>query len=258
MTQSARPATPTRVRKTRGIKRSLGDGHDRIEWKGDDGLVHSVRATTPSSVEFIEPAFLARIPPKFKGQSNYHGTYWFAGIGGTVYHESMTEFTALMWLDHQHEIVEIAPQPMLITFADGRAHYPDFFATHANGRRGLVDVHLKSMTTQAHVESFAATARLCARLGWDYEVIDALEDIPRWNLEWISRYHHPRYDPEVKVRRRILSKVARRPMFGTLRDELRTEKAGEHMPAIYHLMWRREITFDLSRRFTDLTVLHLG
>lgn len=251
-------SVPRRSRKTQGIKRSLGDGHDRIEWKDEDGFIHSVRASSPNDVEFIEPAFLARIPPKFRGQSNYHGSYWFAGIGGFVYHESMTEFTALMLLDHLHDIVAIAAQPMLITFADGRIHYPDYFATYANGRHLLVDVHLESMTTPAHVESFAATAALCARLGWDYEVIDSLDDIARWNLEWIARYHHPRYAPSEGLRRRILARVADQPNFGALRRKLATSKAGEHMPALYHLMWRREILFDLARQFTDLTTLQLG
>ncbi len=238
--------------KRSGIKKTAGIGQDRIEWLDEGKQLLHVQALSPDHVRDIKPGRLARIPPKFKGQSNYHGKY-FASFGAHVFHESMNEFTGLMLIDHLRDVVAVAPQPMLITFANGRTHVPDFLANVRNGRRVLVDVHEARSTTEADEELFALTREMCARVGWDYEIIDRLHDIARWNLEWMNRYHHPRYAPSDDVRSRILALADRARTFGELRKALTTERPGEHIPALAHLMWRREVLFGLSSPLDDAT-----
>lgn len=237
--------------KTKGIKKTAGDGYDRIEWKDADDRLHRVRASDPHSVAELAPGRLSRIPPKFHGQTNIHGYYWFAGMGEHVFHESMAEYEALMLLDHLHDLVAVAAQPMLITFADGETHFPDFFANHADGHSTLVDVHLEEMTSEADKRKFAATQALCSRVGWEYELIGSLDQVSMWNLEWIARYRHPRYSPSDDVRERVIALATERSAFGQLRRALTTSRPGEHMPAVYHLMWRRLVQFDLTKPFTD-------
>ncbi|WP_158297027.1 TnsA-like heteromeric transposase endonuclease subunit [Zhihengliuella sp. ISTPL4] len=237
--------------KTKGIKRTPGDGQDRIEWLDESKRLFRVRPLTPDHVRDIRPGHLARIPPRFKGQTNYHGRYYFASLGAHVEHESMNEFTGLMLVDHLHVVTAVAAQPMLLTFANGRNHVPDFLVTLCDGRRLLIDVHESRSTTEADAELFALTREMCARVGWDYEVVDRLDDIFRWNLEWMNRYHHPRYVPAADVRQRILSVAARARTFGELRKALATDRPGEHIPALAHLMWQREVLFDLHAPLED-------
>lgn len=239
--------------KRTGIKKTAADGYDRVEWLGVDKRVHRARASNPDAVAEVVPTDLARTPPKFRGQSNFHGRYWCAGTESTVFHESMTEYSGLMLLDHLHDIVAIAAQPMLLSFANGRVHYPDYLAVLADGRKLLVDVHLKSRTSEADAELFELTRELCARVGWDYELIDELHQVTRWNVEWLARYRHPRCLPDDAERRLILKLARTSPLLGQLRQKLRTDKAGEHLPALYNLLWNRAILLDLTKPLTDAT-----
>lgn len=237
--------------KTKGIRKTSGDGQDRIEWLDERKSLFRVRPLSPDHVRGINPGRLARIPPRFKGQSNYHGRYYFASLGIHVEHESMNEFTGLMLIDHLHSVTAVAAQPMLVTFASGRNHVPDFLVTLAEGRRLLIDVHESRSTTEADAELFELTRRMCVRVGWDYEVIDRLDDVFRWNLEWMNRYHHPRYAPTDDARHGVLAIADGAPTFGELRSALATHRPGEHIPALAHLMWRREVLFDLRAPLDD-------
>lgn len=239
-------------KKTR-ITKSEADGYDRVEWLGADGRLHRVRASTPGAVSDVLPERLARTPPKFRGQSNFHGRYWCAGTQTFVFHESMAEYSGLMLMDHLHDIVSISAQPMLLSFANGRVHYPDFFALLADGHRVLMDVHFESRTTEADAELFELTRELCAKVGWDYELIGELDQVARWNVEWLSRYRHPRCRPTADAHAEILRLAATSERLGELRRELRTDKPGEHMPGLYHLVWNRALVLDLTKPITDAT-----
>ncbi|KQM82410.1 hypothetical protein ASE68_03180 [Agromyces sp. Leaf222] len=200
----------------------------------------------------------ARLPRKFPGQSNYHGSYWFAGMGASIWHESLTEYLGLMLIDHLHEVRAVYPQPFLITFADGRSHYPDFLVVHADQRRTVIDVHPTSTTTEADKVTFENTRTLLERIGWRYELLTEMDPVHQANFEFIAGYRHPRYRPTDELEAKLLMAAARRPTFGSLREALRSDRPGEHLPAVYHLMWRRQIGLDLTTPFTDRTQLWKG
>lgn len=251
----ARPARS----KSKTIPLTAGDGYDRIEWKDDRGRTRSVRATDSASVMDVVPRALARVPKKGKKQAYYHGRYWSHSLEAFVWHESMTEFVAVMLLDHQYELTSIAAQPMLITFGStGRSHFPDFLLTHTGGRQTLVDVHLAHRTTPEEAETFELTAQLCARVGWRYELHDRLDEVAVWNLEAMNRWSHPRYNPGEATRANILEAVATYVTYGAVTQALTTSRPGELIPALYNLLWHREIEFDLSLPIVDGTPLRLA
>ncbi|MFJ4175380.1 TnsA-like heteromeric transposase endonuclease subunit [Microbacterium sp. NPDC089696] len=243
--------------KNTGIRKSRGDGYDRIEWLDAAGNKHAVRADNPLTAAEVIPGERTRRPGKYRGQSTYQGNYWCAGIEGHVFHESMAEFTGLMLIDHLYDIDQLFAQPMLLTFADGTFHYPDFLAIEADGTRHLVDVHLKSRTEEAHELAFKQTGEMCERLGWRFTVIDQLDDVVRWNLEALARYHHPRFTPSTRVEKQILRAATRTATFGELRAALRTDRPGEHMPALYNMLWNRHLQIDITKPLTDLTPLSI-
>lgn len=241
--------------KMTGIKRSAGRGYDLIQWKAASGKVEGVRATDSVSVEAVDPGQLARIMPKFVDQKNYHGSYWCVGINDSVRYESMAECFVLMLLDHLHDLARVVAQPVLLTFANGKNHVPDYLLTDSDGRRTCVDVHPKEKTSAEDIERFALTAALCDRVGWGYEIFDTFDKRVEQNLTWIGRYRHPRYVPTAEARDLLMNAWQSNRRLGALREAVRTDKPGEHVPALYNLLWNRELLVDLTAPFTDETEL---
>lgn len=240
--------------KKKRITLTPGDGFDRIEWFDADGRKNTIRANDPKTAERVLPTeHRTRRPGKGKGQKAFQGRYWCAGSGAHVFHESMLEYTSMMLLDHLYDIVAMSAQPMLLTFADGDFHYPDFLAILADGTRLLMDAHSLSMTTVEDERKFELTKQMCERLGWRYLLLNEMSDIVRWNLEYIARFHHPRFTPEPATRNSILSLAANHDTFGGLMDALRTEKLGEHIPALFHLFWKRALALDITTPITPAT-----
>ena len=203
----------------------------------------------------MSPGERTRKPGKFKGQRPYQGHYWCAGARTSVFHESMAEYAGMMLIDHLYDVVEVYAQPMLMTFFDGRYFYPDFLAIEASGVRHVVEVHPKALTTPEDEVKFAHAARVCEVLGWRFTLIDQLSDIVRMNLEMMGRYRHHRYTPTAAVEEYILHTAKKHESFGALQLALMTDKPGELAPHLFHLMWQRELTFDLTRAFTEHTPL---
>lgn len=247
------PRTRRYVSKNKGISRSVGDGFDRIEWLDASQRRHSIRAYDPVAAGAVLPGNRTRRPGKGVGQQTFQGHYWCAGSGAHVFHESMLEFTSMMLIDHMHDIVTLAAQPMLLTFEDGTVHYPDFFAVLVGNERLLMDAHSESLTTVEDRHKFELTRQMCERLGWRYVLITDLSTVVSWNLEFLARYHHPRFAPTAKLTRKILDLAATNTTFGGLMNALRTSKPGEHVPALIHMFWKRHLSFDLTRPLTPET-----
>ncbi|WP_241794536.1 TnsA-like heteromeric transposase endonuclease subunit [Microbacterium sp. C5A9] len=223
---------------------------DRISWRDAKG-VHTTRVSNEHRLNELMPEGRARIAPKYKGQLNYQGHYWFEGVRGMVWHESMAEYSWLMMFDHMRAVRAVSAQPFVLGFADGTTHVPDYLMRTADGSRIVLDVHLQSMTSERDRQAFASTQRVCNELGWEYVLVDQLPDVTAWNLEMVSRYRHPMFKPSSDVRARILRSACNAPRYGALRRALETDKPGEHVPALMHLMWHRELLIDLDAVFTD-------
>lgn len=231
-----------------------GADASRISWWDKNGL-QTARANNVQRLNDATPSKRAREAPKYKGQLSFQGRYWFEALGKLVWHESMAEYSWLMMLDHERPVQAVREQPFIIAFEDGTTHIPDYLAMANHGARSLHDIHPEGLMTARDVRVFAATQRMCDVLGWGYEVRDQMPDITFWNLEMLARYRHPMFAPTSSVKQRILRTATRTPLFGDLRRALATDKPGELLPALTHLMWRRELHIDLERPFTDHSVV---
>src|SRR5690625_4642359 len=83
----------------------------------------------------------------------------------------MTEYTALMYLDHTERLSAVASQPVCFHFADASRHYPDFFALHESGEKVMYDVRPLALVDKTAEEQFAKTSEACERIGWGYAVL---------------------------------------------------------------------------------------
>jgi hypothetical protein len=114
-----------------------------------------------------------------------------------VGHESWLERDRLMALDADPEVAGVAAQPMWLrrTAESGRTvrHAPGFFARRADGPGVVIDVRADQRVGEQDAAVFAATARWCAQVGWDYQRVGELGLVHARNLRWLSGYRHPRF-----------------------------------------------------------------
>ena len=184
----------------------------------------------------------------FRGQRNWPGLWWFSRTGEHVGYESWVERDRLMAIDADPLVVDVAAQPMWLHWtqrSSGRRvrHAPDFFARRADGSGVLIDVRPDDRIRPADAQVFAATARICARVGWDYQRVGELAPVRAANLRWLSGYRHPR--------------CARRELMASLREVFASPTAltvgarrvGDPvavLPVLFAMLWRGELVTDVD------------
>jgi hypothetical protein len=184
----------------------------------------------------------------FRGQRNRPGLWWFAATGEHVGHESWLERDRLMALDADPEVVSVAAQPMWLRWTAGSGrpvrHAPDYFARRADGTGVVIDVRPDQRIGEKDAAVFAATARLCAEVGWEYQRAGELGAVHAANLRWLAGYRHPRFaQPELAAR---LAEVfaGEAPLLGG------AAAAGDPvavLPVLFGMLWRGELAADLER-----------
>jgi len=74
---------------------------------------------------------------------------------------------------------------------------PDYFARRADGTGVVIDVRADERIGEQDAAVFAATGRLSAPVGWEYQWVGELGVVHAANLRWLSGYRHlavPRRD----------------------------------------------------------------
>ena len=135
--------------------------------------------------------------PAHKGQRHLSGLWWSATTGGHVGFESWLERDHVIRLDFDPGVVGIVSQPFWLRWTDGHGerfeHAPDFFARRADGSALVMDCRPVERRRPRDVTKFAATARACKLVGWQYAVVGAADPVMSANLRWLSGYRHPRH-----------------------------------------------------------------
>ncbi|WP_075022387.1 TnsA-like heteromeric transposase endonuclease subunit [Actinomadura madurae] len=196
----------------------------------------------------FEDALPVRSFPSFKGQKNFTGLWWSATTSRHVGFESWVERDQAMLLDFDSNVVGFSSQPFRIWWqgeSNIHRHVPDYFARMADGGGLVVDVRPDNRIEPEDAEAFAATSRLCERVGWAFRRVGELDPVLRANVDWLAGYRHPRcLRPEVAER---VLKVFSEPT--ALGEGVRA--AGPRLavlPTLFHLMWSRRIVTDLHTR----------
>jgi hypothetical protein len=178
----------------------------------------------------------------FRGQRNRPGLWWFATTGEHVGHESWLERDWLMALDADPEVVGVAAQPMWLHWSTGSGrpvrHAPDYFARRADGTGVVIDVRPDRRIGDKDAAVFAATAQLCAQVGWEYQRVGELGAVHAANLRWLSGYRHPRFaQPGLAAQLREVF-AAPGPLLGG------AAVAGDPvavLPVLFGMLWRGEL-----------------
>jgi hypothetical protein len=165
-----------------------------------------------------------------------------------VGHESWLERDRLMALDADPEVVGVAAQPMWLrwTAESGRLvrHAPDYFARRADGTGVVIDVRPDQRIGDQDAAVFAATARLCACVGWEYHRVGELGVVHAANLRWLSGYRHPRFaQPQLAARLAEVFAGGAALLDGAA-------AAGDPvavLPVLFGMLWRGELAVELER-----------
>jgi hypothetical protein len=217
---------------------------DLLSWLSPTGKTLSARADERATDLALWDAPVMRQGHKYPKQRNVQGHYWFSSANKHVWHESMTEYTALMWLEHHQDIVAIAAQPMCILFADGSRHYPDYMSLHRDGSQVLYDVRPATLIDDAAVIQFAKTDAVARRIGWSYEVHRGVGRIERDTLELLASARNSWHRPTPQLEAKFLGFLEGPRPLDELIQVATPSSPGAVIRAIYWLAWNRLIYWD--------------
>lgn len=230
-------------------------GRDMLNWIDAEGVAHMAPADHRATGLALQKAAVYRQAIKYPHRRNYEGYYWFSRTRQHLWYESLTEYTALMWLDFSQAIVGISTQPFCIVFADGSAHFPDFFTVLRDGTQSLYDVRPQILIDEKAADVFAKTRDVCERIGWSYQVLGGLESPMRHNLEWLAAYRHWRYRAPPDVREAVLNCLTGPAKLLDVARAVNAEAPAFSIHYVYNLLWTREISADLARPLSWSTYL---
>jgi hypothetical protein len=217
-----------------------------VGYVSEDGTPHRLPLAEVWAAPFEHGLPVRRFASR-KGQRHLSGLWWSATTGGHVGFESWLERDHAMVLDFDPAVVGIASQPFWLAWTDqaGKrvSHAPDFFARHADGSAVVIDCRPVERRGPRDVAKFDATERACELVGWEYRLVGALDVILVGNLRWLGGYRHPRHRlPEVE---RLLREVFTAPMSLMAGAGLAGDPIAV-LPVLFHLLWRGELSADLS------------
>lgn len=222
-----------------------GDGFE-VVYVGSDGVRQRGSLTLCWSVPF-ERAGAVRRFTSYRGQRSFSGLWYFATTGEHVGYESWLERDRLMALDADPDVVAVASQPFWLCWQgeeDGPLqHAPDFFVRRRDGTAVVVDARADDRIGADDAVKFAATARACEAVGWQYRRVGALDPVLAANLRWLAGYRHRRYhqpDRAGQLRQAFARPAALMEGVTAVGDPLGV------LPVLFHLLWRRELQTDLQ------------
>ncbi|EAR26123.1 hypothetical protein A20C1_09589 [marine actinobacterium PHSC20C1] len=233
-------------------------GHAQVGWLDTNNTWVEAPASTALLGKELYLTLPSRKGNRYPRQRNYHGLYFFSQTKRHVWFESNTEASRLASLDMTQKIRAIASQPMLITFADGVVHFPDFIALHSDHRQILYDVKPSDRVTPEVITQFARTKAVCDLVGWGYEVLTELEPVERTNLEWLAQFKHDGFYPEQSALDRLLDALTAPMTVQDAASALGMDSLAHARSALFHLLWGGTLTVDTSVRLTSSSLIEKG
>jgi hypothetical protein len=120
---------------------------------------------------------------------------------------------------------------------------PRTTSRRADGTGVVIDVRPRQRIGDKDAAVFAATARFCAQVGWEYQLAGELDPVRAANLRWLAGYRHPRYaQPALMARLRDVFAAPAPLLAGAA-------AAGDPvavLPVLFGMLWRSELAAELD------------
>lgn len=195
----------------------------------------------------------------YYGQRHYSGTYATATMSQSVIYESRLELARLLLADFDPDVTHVVSQPFLMrALVDGktRRHVPDLllFGQHTVT---VVDVKPRShLDNPTVVATFAWVRKVVENRGWFFEVASDPDRVLLNNVRLLAGFRHPK-----GISAEILQSLRGQVLVGRTLAES-TGLIDAPVPcvraALFHLMWRHELSVDLTRRLSSQTTLEVA
>lgn len=250
MTESSTALAGTSSLQVRSLATRTEDGLDAVQWRRHDGTIRTARPSPELLHERLWESEQIRRGVQYQNRLNQHGLYYWPRTGRHVWYESALELACLVDLDYQGKVVQVAAQPFRLLFRRGAEavyHDPDFFAVHANGDQVVYDVKPAARINEKARQQFAATAVVCADVGWRYEVLSETHPTRTINLGFLRPTRLPRCHPSSEVFVRLLDIFEAGRFLGEGAAMVNRRRPALAMPYIKHLIWHRHLSVDLDQ-----------
>jgi len=223
-----------------------------------------VRANLTAS-EFVQldwtKAVAIRELKVYKNSRHKPNRFWLSSTRRQIFVESRTEARRALELDFEGTARRVVGQPFELRLTsvgdNGFSHVPDFLVVFADGSIRVEDVKPDEFSEKEDFVKKSELAReFCGAAGVDYLVTPAAETVRFKNIDFLSAYRRFVPSDEALVER-LVRVVSGGPLpFHGVKREARLDVFS--VPALFWLMWRRAVAFDLDAPLTPDTVLWLG
>ncbi|MFD8632424.1 MULTISPECIES: TnsA-like heteromeric transposase endonuclease subunit [Streptomyces] len=202
-----------------------------------------------ASLDLLRSASPWRTFRWYRGQRHFSGSYWSTTTQKHVIYESRLELSRLVYADFDPAVLGIVAQPFLLkAVLEGkvRRHIPDYLLITENGPV-VVDVKPHHRLLDPVVAcTFEWTRQAVEARRWRHEVWSEAREAELANLLFLAGFRRGwLFAPDLldAVRSADLDGV---PIGEAVRCVLPRQAEARVRAAIYHLLWRHELTTDLS------------
>lgn len=220
-----------------------------------------VRVPLRDTRQHLENAVPVRAWMQYRGQWCKPGWYLFSRLGVHVSYESRFEMHHLLLLDFASDAVRVIPQPFRLHWRLDRAarrHTPDFLVWRDNGEGVVLDVKGTARAARpGNALVFGVTARACEQMGLRYRVASDIDPVLLRNIEWLAGFQATPFDAAGvadAARALVAEPLTLDAVVGALRADLGLP-AATVLPVVFHLLWRRELSVNLSVPMSGQAVL---
>lgn len=212
----------------------------------------------------LELGYPMRAFYSWRGKRALEGHWYLETLDDHVGFESHLESQFLLWADWEPSVVGVSSQPLALLWPrdtpNRRHHVPDYFIREANGDGTVVDVRPTHFIDKDR-DQFERTRDVCREIGWGYRVWPGLDAALRDGIAFVSGYRFARCAPSPEVRDALL---------GVYHDSVPLEQGldwaahrahvsrAEVLSGLYHLVWKHELTMDMSRPLSLRTPVSKG
>jgi len=196
--------------------------------------------------------------PWYLGQKNYAGLYWCATQNAHVGYESRLELSRLMLADFDPTARKIVSQPFQLRGLVGGERIrrvPDYMVCTDSGQL-VIDVKpVRALQDPDVSHLFDVTCHVIESRGWRYEIASEPAKVEFMNVRFLAGYRRAsHFDADVlaAVRSSLL-----RDDEARIGEIVESTTFPKHLAlaSLMHLLWRREFTFDISRRLSSTTIV---
>jgi hypothetical protein len=186
------------------------------------------------------------------------GMYWSATEAKLVGYESLLELSRLLMADFDRSSKRIVSQPFQIKAGiegERLTRIPDYLVL-GEEEPLVIDVTRKArMDKPKYARLFDLTRRVVESRGWKYELAHEPPRTEYLNIRFLAGYRRPwLFDESVVDEVRRAAESSPGSTIGEIACGTSYPKRAA-LPALMHLLWRQDLTVDITERLSPTTVV---